>query len=548
MALAKSEDISQRIHESYMPDYLSSVYRQMRYAFGDSWDKAGNAAPGHDDGEFPYWPDIDPKFLAVGQSRRILNSTFITLAKVMYNEPEPEFPQLDAMDANARKGYIKARWNGWPIGDDRFGTQEEMAFIEGHAFGIGFLQYGLKKGPTGQQMLACRHSPTLMTMGDPTERDPSRWKRVTFVSYIPKAEALKKWPAALIEQHCKSLYDQLSGKPLEMVRLFEYYDVGIAGNDPTWAVIPGSWGNKPIEKGPNPFGCLPFSHYTHFFAPGMRTPVGSVVLQMATQEALNEVEDYMRQNVLSGKGFDIADVEKFDKKDLEALRAGRPTRLVKRTTPRQGAHDGWERVPPTEISQSSLQYFQHLERQFTSESGVTDFDKGVQPEETRTLGENQLVAERGQQQGAWSIRQAVHFRQRSFDTMVKIAKEFDREPVWIDFFDGRAFLNNPQAPESTLDQVFQDPANATVSEESLNYRDIESKRAQRVAQLMAIFPQVQMGLFNPRWWGEEVLKAMGEKDLKVALNVGDEVGAEQGVPMGDPGMGAPMGAPMQEAM
>jgi len=545
MGLAKKDDIEQRIHESYMPDYLSSVYRQMRYAFGDAWDQTATSVPGFDEGEFPYWPDIKPKYLAVGQSRRILNTTFITLSKVMYNEPEPEFPQLDAMDANARKGYIKARWNGWPIGDDRFGRQEEMAFIEGHAFGLGFLQYGLKKGPTGQQMLACRHSPTLMTLGDPTERDPSRWRRVTFVHYISKEEALKRWPRAVIEPYVKPLFDEVSGKPLEMVRLFEYYDMGIGGDDPTWAIVPGSWHNKPIEKGPNPFGCLPFSHYVHFFAPGMRTPVGAVVLQMATQEALNECEEYMRQNILAGKGFDIADISQFERADLEAIRAGRPTRVVRRTQPRQGAHDAWERVPAQDISTSAVNYFQHLERQFTTESGITDFDKGIQPEETRTLGENQMVAEQGQTQGSWSIRQTVQFRQRSFDTMVKIAKDFDREPVWVEFFDGKAFLNNPEAPESALDQVFQEPANAVVSEESLNYRDVEAKRSQRVAQLMAIFPQVQIGLFNPRWWGEEVLKAMGEKDLKVALNVGDEMGAEQagmGLPMGP--MGAGQAPPM----
>jgi len=376
-----------------------------------------------------------------------------------------------------------------------------------------------------------------MTIGDPTDRDPSRWRCVTFVHYIPKDEAVKKWGAKKIEPHCRSMYDETNGRSVKMVRLFEYYDIGIAGKDPAYTVIPGEWENEPLERLENPFGCLPFSHYTHFWAPGMQHPVGSVVMQMATQEALNELEEYMRQNILAGKGFDIADADAFDKKDLEAVKNGRPQRLVKRTRPKSGPHDNWERVPPTEISSSALQHLQMLEKQFTVDSGITDFDRGIQPEENRTLGENQLVAERGQTQGSWDVRQVVQFRQRSFDMMVKIGREYDREPVQIDFFDGRALLNNPEEPASALDQVLGEPANAIVSQESLTYRDVEAKRGQRVAQLMAIFPQVKMGFINARWWGEELLRAMGEKDLKLALNVPDEQGVDT--------MGMNLGAPVE---
>lgn len=507
-----SEQINERLLEGFDPDSYDSIDKQCRYAFGDAWDRQSQSSSSMS-GAFPYWPDINPKELAVGQSRRILNHAFIGLSKVMYNDGEPEYPTLDPMKGEARKGFIKARARGDGYESGAWTRQEEDAFLEGDGTGLGFLQIGLMKGKFGKQMVTVRHSPALMTIGDRMERSPDRWRWVCFVQLMPADKALAIW-GDKVTPYIKESFDSTQGRPSRVVRLFEYYDLGYGKGDPTRAVIPGDFKEKPLIIEENPFECLPLSYYEHFYTPGMRRAVGRIVLQMANHEALNEVEEYMLSVMQTGKGFDIADESAYEKQDLKQVRSGKHPRLVRRIGTRTG---DWERVDPMQLSQSAIVLLQHLEGQGIQESGITAFDKGMNPAGNRTLGENMLVDQRGATQGAWSVRQLIKFRERTYDKVVKIARDFDREPVEIPFFDGQVTLNDPNDPNTWLDQVFAQDSPPVISEEALTYRDVLTRRAERIAYLQSIFPMVQMGVFNPQWWAQEMLKAGGEKDIQAAM-------------------------------
>ncbi|MEA2553603.1 MAG: hypothetical protein QOJ65_1779, partial [Fimbriimonadaceae bacterium] len=91
--LTTAENIRTRLEQGFDPAYHDRIYNQIRYAFGEPW---GTRASGVSsiDGDFPYYPDVTPKKLEVGRSRRILASQFINLARTMYAQPEPEFPQV----------------------------------------------------------------------------------------------------------------------------------------------------------------------------------------------------------------------------------------------------------------------------------------------------------------------------------------------------------------------------------------------------------------------------------------------------------------------
>lgn len=507
------KDITKRLNEGYDQVQYSSWHQQLRYAFGEPYDAKGSSAS--DDG-MPYFPDITVQNLEIGQSRRILTSQFTGLSKVMYNDSEPEYPSLNLLDGESRKQFLLARQRGDGYGNGSWSEARQNAFMEGDGLGIGFLQIGLAKGKTGQQQVTARHSPTLLTLGDRAERSPDRWRWICFVHYIPEDVAEATWGPKAVKPYLKSMFDNTQSHPMKMMRLFEYYDIGYGKGDPTRALIPDAFGNEPLEVGENPFECLPFSYYVHFFPPGMRRPVGRIILQMAIQEGLNEIEEYMRSVMLNGKGFDIADVGRYERADLNAVKDGKAPRLVRRKGGRE-PNEQWERVAPAELPQSTLAHLNLMERRFTEGSGTTDFDRGLQPQTTRTLGENQLVDARGQVQSAWSVRQAVAFEQRTYEKAAKIAAKFDREPVWIELFDSMVLINDPAVPESSCEHFLETPARPIISEETMTFNALKQKRRERLQELLILFPAAQSGVFSLKWWGEEVLKATGTKDIRAAL-------------------------------
>jgi len=318
----------------------------------------------------------------------------------------------------------------------------------------------------------------------------------------------------------------MQSQPIDAVRIFEYYDMGIAGSEPTRALIPGDFDNKPLKVEANTCGCLPMSNYVHFLAPGMRRPTGRVILQMAIQEGFNEIEDYMRSVMVGGKGFDVANVENFEAQDIKAIRAGEDIRLVRRKQPRDVTGD-WERVPPAQLNPDVFSRLEYLERRFNEASGITEFDTGNLSAQDRTLGENQLVDQRGQVQGSWSVRQMIAFRERTFTVAAQMAAKFDRDPTTIEYFGGQVPVNAEQFPESTAEAFCAQEARPVISEESMTYQDQKVKNEMRRRQLMELLPLVQMGLYNPRWWGEEILKTIGEKDTRKALMIPETAGLGQ---------------------
>lgn len=521
MSISAKEDVTKRLRQSFDSDYYDSIFRQMNYAFGEPWNPS--AVGGHSSGSMPYYPDISAQTQEVGRSRRILNAQFVGLSRVMYNDPEAEFPFLPKMEAEARKGFLLARWRGDNYGAGCWADEEHRAFMDGDGTGLGFLQIGLQADREGYQLVTVRHSPALMTLGDRHERSPDRWRYVAFVHYMPAEDAIERY-GSRVEPYVRLGFDGVNSEALEFIRLFEYYDMGVAGAEPTRMVILGEFDGEVLESGENPFECLPFSHYLHFYAPGMRRPIGRILLQMATQEAINEVEELMRWAMQRGKPLDIIDSSAYDPQSLERFRTGRGEGFVHRNRPRSGPQDMWERVPAMEISQTTLARLATLEAQFNADSSTTEYERGGMPRGDRTATEVQTLTSRSATQGLWSVRQLIQFRERTFEKAAKVAAMYDRSPVEVEMFGSLVPVNVPGIPESSCEQFLSRPAKALVSEESMTFQDLETRRSKRLAYLFSLLPVVQMGLLNPSWWAEEVLKAGGEKDFRAAM-------AGQGAPM-----------------
>lgn len=515
MGLSNKSSITKRVSAGVDNDYLTSLYKQACYAFGESWNK-GQTGSTSSDGDWAEFPDIVVKSLEIGSSRRILGAQFIGLSRILYTNPKPFFPQVDKATQLVRQQFLKARWRGDGYADGQWDSHIERAYMDGDGLGVGHVQIGLVSNPkTGFQRVTLKHIPAWQCVFDRHARHPAQARWVCFQHYLDPEDAVEMF-GDVAEQHIVNLWDSSTSTSFQVVRIYEYYDLGIGGAEPTMAVFLGSFKNEPFSVTENPFGCLPWASYVHFVAPGMRRPVGRIALQMSTQEGLNELERYIRSTIKRGAAVDIVDADALDESDLRQFNAGNPNIRIKRVS--RTDTKVWERIPAHEIPQTILIAKDLYERQLTSESGVTDFDRGTGFSTQRTATETNLVDTRSQIQGSWSKRQAVLFYQRLFETVTKIAAQYDRDPVELDVFGTNVLVNNPEVPESSIAEFLREPSFIEIDQDSLDYRDVKAERAERLALLNQIADAVQMGLVNPVWYATEKLKAIGETNEKEALN------------------------------
>lgn len=554
--LTPADAITERFIQAYDPIYRNSIYQQMRYAFGETWRKDFGASGALDVGGFPDYPDIKVRYQEIGRSRRILNSQFIGLSRVMYSDPQPEFPQVDKYTAEVRKQFFLARYRGTGAGEGPMDGDEEggsyagdegegewademaAAFMDGDGLGLGFVQVCLRTNRrTGFQQVHLRHSPLIFTLWDRFERSPGRARWIAFVRYMPVEEAALLFGREQAEANVRLVYDGQRSYGVRQVRYFEYYDTGYENGAPTRAVILGDIQNPPAVLEENAFGCLPMAYYCHLLVPGMRTPIGRIAMQMNTQESINEVERALKR-AMRAPQFSIADVSQLDEEDMKRVNAGEGNVIVRWKMKPQHNQPPFIRTPGAEVAQTVLKYFEVLDEQFTVDSGVTDFDRGVQPRSNRTLGEDQLIDQRGQTQTSWSELQAMRFHIRTVRRVLDIAGMYDRDPATLDIFGKNYTVNDPARPASTISHWLKEPSQVAINADSLRYQDVQQVRAQRLQQLLAVAPFVG-SVLDSQWFGEELAKALGEQDPKTAMATPSGAAPSPGVPGGMPGSNVP---------
>jgi hypothetical protein len=510
--LTPAELIKTRLLQAFDPNYRESAYQQMRYMFGLKWSEGRTGS--YVDGDFPNYPDIYVRYQEVGRSRKILSNQFIGLSRVMYADPEPESPGVDKYTAEVRKQAYLSRYRKGEWGDET-----APAYMEGDGLGLGFVQFCLKTNTqTGMQRVHMRHSPLVYTLWDRFERSPGRARWVCFVRHLPVDDAAMIFGRDVAEANKVNMVDSNDSWAVEVVRYFEYYDTGAQGGKPTRALILGSMSAEPVRIEENVFGCLPFAYYSHFWAPGMRYPIGKVALQMSSQEAINELERAFRKAVRQGP-VTVADERQIDLDDLRMYNAGDVNRILKWLVKAGVTLPPIQRIPGAEVSQSVIKLYEIMDRQNTTDSGVTDFDRGENPQSSRTLGENELVDQRGQTQASWSELQAMRFHVRCVEKAFLLMKNFDRDPVTLDIFGKRYLCNDPTRPDSSLASWLEEESDVIINTDALRYQDVQATKQARLNQLVSVAQFVgPQGALDIRWFAEELARALGEQDPKQAIN------------------------------
>lgn len=516
-----AEMITKRLREGYDADYHATLYKQTLYCLGEKW---GGRVPGSSaaDGLFPSFPSHKVKLLAIGQSRRILNSMFISLSKVMYNEPEPEFPQVDKWMGEVRKQAFLTRYRGTGYADGSWSDQDCPMYLDGAGTGVGFKQFGAKRNPeTGYTFIDSQYVPCYNVIWDRFARVPSRSRYICFVNYIPADEAIERF-GKKAEDHIRQYWDGDATQYAEQVRIFEYFDLGSRDGkiSPTQCTILGEMTNAPIDIEENEWGCLPESHYCHFIAPGMDRPIGGIGLQMSTQEALNDMEKFGR-NLMKQVGFRLVDLDQIHPDDVKRITSGNFPENVRFTPDKDSKMPPIQNVPGAEVGAWFGMLWNILSNQYTTDSGQTDMDRGNQLESDRTLGEAQILDARSQTQGAWSDLQAQKMHTRGVEKALKMMGIGDRDLMLLDIFGQNLPVNVPGIPQSYISAFLAEPSRTVIDVQKLRRGDLERERAQRIGNLERLAQWVGMGV-DPMWYLSELLKATGETDPKEALGGGPQ--------------------------
>ncbi len=539
--LTKVETIRSNLEASYDPEYYASLWEQQYYSFGQKTP----GAPPSSGGKMPIWPNVRPKFVETGTSRRIMIGALISLARNMGSDIVPGIEDVDEWTAEVRRQFWRSRYRG-DTQDGEWMHEFDFAYVDLDTLGSCAVEFGAERSPTsGKQKIACRHVPVLQFGWDAHERNPAKSRYMWSVDYLPREEAEYVYGEKAVKGHVIKNADSSSAHYRESVRVIRYYDIGIAGGEPTWAEFIGDWDTKPVRKKRNPFGAiLPYAVGVHFLPPQMQKPVGRAMLLMGTQEWLNEIERAVMRRVRRGGHVDLIRSGAINEEDLADWDDGEIDRLRIEGPLDESA---FQRLSAQGVEDGLLNAYAMASRQAVQESGQSEMDFATtDSKKGTTLGELEMVQAKAHANSSYIVRQTHLFLRRAVEKFFDLSMIVDEHPTEIDVF-GRSYLiNDPDEPDTWIEPWLEEPGKVLIDRDSVTTED-DTYRMQMRLQALSVLPK--MGLVGkyvkPKWFAENILRAIGEDDTSAAMmdetSVQDEPGAV--APTQDDLAGQPTGLP-----
>ena len=515
MSLPSHKEVKERILAGFDRKYYDSIYTQQCYAFGQKWDsKPSYLAESSASDDIPIYPDVRVTHLAIGQSRRILNASIRTLSRVLSRAPEPKFPQVDEVTNEVRRTFWLANANGNRGVPTRWLQQLQYAFVEGDTLGVGCVKHGLRTHPrSGRQMVDMRHVPVLQTIWDPFEFDPRNSKWAAVASYVPYEVAKNLWGKKKADRHKREWTTTVDSRSAQFVRVIEYWDVGYAGDGPAYCIFVGDLEDG--EVGENDLGFIPLSFCVNYVAPGMRRPIGRAVMQMSSQELINDIEKYLRVTMKRGPAIDIYMEEMFDEAALARWRAGDSSQpLAIKEGMVDDVRKAFTRIGAMDPGQGALALFAIAERQHNDDSNQTEQSRGNALGGRTTAREVSALVSKVNENASLTDQQANEFLVDAVKNTMSAALAGDAHPVSLDIFGSNILFNDPSDPMMDIaNWLSEDSGTVLIDLESTSAEDDLLKRQVKKEDLMFLSPLVGVTL-DPDTYSEEMLEAIGEKDIE----------------------------------
>lgn len=535
MATTTAEDLKKMLVEGYDQTYHDGLWSQLARAFGSSTMHDGIGRISGAGGRFPDYAPVKPwgGQDEVGVSKRILNTQFLILSRIMRSDFQPEYPDIDKRMAEVRKQFFLKRSEGDGRIDGQWLNQHVATFLDGDGLGLGVTLVGLKPNPVTKKMrVSAQNIPLLRFAYDRHVRSLSEAKWCFVMHYMRPEEAEAKYGKQAVKDSIVPLMQWGNMEPINVVRIFEGWTTGIGKADPTFFTIAGDIINNPISLVQNPWGAaLPVAHYEHLIRPGAQRPTGRIITLQAEEEALNQMDRAMIREA-SRVGFDIMVEGQINEDDLDAINNGEQGVIAKAIKPLQQGELPYHRIPAPGVQENVLAVADRVERTFNANAGVNDFDRGNLSEQTRTLGENQLLDERSKVQSNWSILQLAKYAVRFVEKVEMVAASGDTDPITLNIFGVQIPINDPGNPVSSIATFCQENTRIVISEDSLLKGDLDQERQANMARYAPFVPFAGT-LVDPQWLVEGMLEAAGF-DPKEAMGIQGQMAAGQTQPTTPP--------------
>ena len=508
-----AEQIQGAMRSGFDRNYYVFLYKQMRYAFGWPW---ADSVLNTNSGFFPFMPDIMPYTQEVGLSRKIQAVAAIALPRIAGNIPKPVIngPGLNKIQKTVLEEFLVSRSTQTWQADGNWGPHFARAFLDGDQLGIGFVRFGLKLNPkTKKTYLDMSYQPSCQTLWDNTQRDFTRARWVSCAHYLDEITATDLYGKEA--QKYLRVFGEAPDSP-RLMRIFEYYDIGLGSKgDPTYAIIPDDLDQKPLLIKENPFGVIPVAHNENYWFPGTKYPIGRVVMQMPTQEMLNQHERRQRLEVQHGGGYDLVHEESVDSEALARVEQGEAGVTVRVTAPMsKEMGPPVMRIPNRDMSSVLANEFARLTQQFHMEAGISELDSGNLTSQSRTLGEVQLLQNKSDVRSNWASLKMIEFYQRAFRIALQVAKVGDVDPLKIDFGGVPVDVNTDDV--TMISQFIPDHFDVLIDQKDLTKQDDALKKAQERQDLMSLAPFIG-NVIDPKWFATELLKSLGVEDIQEAM-------------------------------
>jgi hypothetical protein len=513
MALSTEKQIKERLKAAYDESYYQSLWNRIIAAFGD--DSVNGYAPTFQRGVFPDFPPINKTNKTVGKNLRIANALQILKTKVMGKLPEPEFTNVRSNITQAvLKGFwqVRATHNDW--------IQEiGPAFVDGVAFGNGVLEVAPRVNPiTGRQFVDIRYIPIWRCLWDPVNASMGNMTYIAFAHYLPLEEAEKMWPGKITSSNAQAVYGYdgtNENSTAQQVRIFRYYDIGIAGKAPTYACLLGDIDGTILERMEMETPGLPVGFFEYGLTPGAARPSGLIDVLAAGQESLNrldEAEDAMASQI----EINLLDPQYFDEETIQKLEMGDHDGFLFMAKSPKGGELPNIRIPAPAMSATAADRRDQVERQFRSDAGITEIDTGNNPNQTRTLGENEMVQRESAPQKAWAANQCVYMYQRLIRAVFYVAAASDDDPVQVTIDGDPIWINDESDDRFDIANFVPLDLQVVIAEEAITARDQETETRQKIQRLAALQPSV--GTFtDPKWYWSEMRKVLGFEQNEGAM-------------------------------
>lgn len=514
--LLPKDQIKTVIGQGWYKGYYDFIARQEAYAYGSPQEKwLGQYRGGTD--EFHY-PDLESDWSEIGKSMRILQTSMAIGSRLFSTIPSPSFPQVDDVTEGIRKSFWEKRYT-----EGDWSDEVTRAFQDLDALGVGIVRGGVVDTDDGYQKVHLKYVPLKQCVWDRLCTHPSRSRWVAFFLYYPLEQA-KELYGSVVEDYVFSMDDGLSSNSTctPLVRVIEYYDIGLEGKAPTKATIFGSPKNEPWKVERNPFGRLPVASGMHFCPSGMRRPVGRIKFQMASQEQLNAIEEKLIEASDAGAGQYMVWTDKIVEDDLEKVMSGESVRFIRMEgDPEAKDKPAIQIVPPMEVSNATMNLYKLMSNEHNSQAGLSDLDRGILSSARNTATEiaqmqNSLAANQ-----SWIVLQTKLFIADIVQMVIDIAVQYDTCPVDIDVLGHTIKINDPENYQLGVDKAFEEPSQIKISSESLTSDEDRAKRSAKFQELAALAPVAQ-GL-DQEWLLREYLKAYGMSDPTEAMKSEDGV-------------------------